>query len=309
MTLPTPVGKPVTAAVELGLDVDCSSVVHLYHLEGTEVVALRGVDLTVEAGEMVALLGPSGAGKSTLLRMLAGLLRPSAGQVLVGGRDVGRLPAAELRAYRATEVGIVLQDALSNLLPYATVAQNVAFAGRGARAAARSGGGGSGGWGARSDPPSVGELLSLLGIESLADRRVASLSGGEQQRVALAAGAAGGGRLLLIDEPTSQLDHGERDDAIAALHTLHQGVGATMTIVTHDVAVASSVPRTVTIRDGRVGAEGRKSGEFAVVGRDGTLQLPPELLERFPPQTLFHLHARADGIELRRADPDSDPDS
>ncbi|HKH87512.1 MAG TPA: ATP-binding cassette domain-containing protein [Acidimicrobiales bacterium] len=292
-------------ALELGLDVDCSSVVHLYRLEGTEVVALRGVDLTLEAGEMVALLGPSGAGKSTLLRMLGGLLRPSAGHVLVGGRDVGRLSSAELRSYRATEVGIVLQDALSNLLPYATVAQNVAFAGRGARAAAR-GTRGDRAWGARADPPPIGQLLSLLDLERLADRRVASLSGGEQQRVALAAGAAGGGRLLLVDEPTSQLDHSERDEAIAALHALHDGVGATMTIVTHDVAVAASVPRTVTIRDGRVGAEGRKSGEFAVVGRDGTLQLPPELLDRFPPQTLFRLHARSDGIDLRRADPEAD---
>jgi ABC-type lipoprotein export system ATPase subunit len=288
-TAPAPAGA--------GLDVDCSNLVHLYHLEGTEVIALRGIDLAIDAGEMVALLGPSGAGKSTLLRMLGGLLRPSAGQVLVGGRDVGRMTPAALRSYRATDVGIVLQDPLANLLPYATVRQNVAFAGRGARSAARL---------SAPAPPQPDELLELLGIASLSGRKVGSLSGGEQQRAALAVGAAGGGSLLLVDEPTSQLDHAQRQEVIDALHALHDGIGATMVMVTHDPAVASSVPRTVTIRDGRVGAEGRKGGQYAVVGRDGTLQLPPELLERFPPQTLFRLSARADGIDLKLADPEGE---
>jgi len=289
--------KAITGGAErsAGLAVDCSNVVHLYHLDGAEVIALRGVDLAIDAGEMVALLGPSGAGKSTLLRMLGGLLRPSAGRVLVGDRDVGRMSSAELRSYRATDVGIVLQDPLANLLPYATVAQNVVFAGRGARASRRID---------VPAPPPLEELLSLLRIDSLSGRKIGTLSGGEQQRVALAVGAAGGGNLLLVDEPTSQLDHVQRGEVLEALHALHDGLGATMVMVTHDPAVAASVPRTVTIRDGRVGAEGRKGGQFAVVGRDGTLQLPPDLLERFPPQTLFKLSARPDGIELRRADPE-----
>jgi ABC-type lipoprotein export system ATPase subunit len=279
------------------LDVDCSNLVHLYHLEGTEVIALRGVDLAIDAGEMVALLGPSGAGKSTLLRMLGGLLRPSAGQVLVGGRDVGRMTPAALRSYRATDVGIVLQDPLANLLPYATVRQNVVFAGRGARSAARL---------SAPAPPQPDELLELLGIASLSGRKVGTLAGGEQQRAALAVGAAGGGSLLLVDEPTSQLDHAQRQEVIDALHALHDGIGATMVMVTHDPAVAASVPRTVTIRDGRVGAEGRKGGQYAVVGRDGTLQLPPEMLDRFPPQPLFGWAARPHGIELKLADPEGD---
>jgi putative ABC transport system ATP-binding protein len=288
---------PLATGIEAepGLGVDCSNVVHIYHLDGTEVIALRGVDLAIDPGEMVALLGPSGAGKSTLLKMLGGLLRPSAGQVLVDGRDVGRMSPRELRSYRATRVGIVLQDPLANLLPYATVAQNVVFAGKGARAEA------SVDLGA---PPPAMELLRLLDLESVAHRKVTALSGGEQQRVALAVGAAGGGRLLLVDEPTSQLDHAQRGEVIAALHRLHDGVGATMVMVTHDPTVAASVPRTVTIRDGRVGAEGRKGSQFAVVGRDGTLQLPPELLERFPPQTLFRLSPRSDGIDLRHAEPE-----
>jgi ABC-type lipoprotein export system ATPase subunit len=278
-----------------GLGVDCANVVHIYHLDGAEVIALRGVDLAIDAGEMVALLGPSGAGKSTLLRMLGGLLRPSAGAVLVGDLDVGRMSPGELRSYRAAHVGIVLQDPLANLLPYATVAQNILFAGRGARAEARSG---------KGDPPPATQVLDLLGIEHIAHRKVGTLSGGEQQRVALGVGAAGGGRLLLVDEPTSQLDHAQRGDVIAALHALHDGLGSTMVMVTHDPTVAASVPRTVTIRDGRVGAEGRKGTQFTVVGRDGTLQLPPEVLARFPPQTLFRLSTRPDGIELRQAEPE-----
>ncbi|MFZ0172637.1 MAG: ATP-binding cassette domain-containing protein [Acidimicrobiales bacterium] len=291
--------RAITGGAErrAGLSIDCSNVVHLYHLEGTEVIALRGVDLSIDAGEIVALLGPSGAGKSTLLRMLAGLLRPSAGQVRVGDRDVGRMTAAELRSYRATEVGIVLQDPRANLLPYATVRQNVVFAGRGARSSRRTD---------LPAPPPPDELLSVLGIDSLGNRKIGSLSGGEQQRVALAVGAAGGGNLLLIDEPTSQLDHQQRGEVIEAIHALHAGVGATMVMVTHDPAVAASVPRTVTIRDGRVGAEGRRGGQYAVVGRDGTLQLPPDVLARFPPQTLFRLSERPDGIELKRADPEGE---
>jgi ABC-type lipoprotein export system ATPase subunit len=280
---------------EGGLGVDCENLVHIYHLDGAEVIALRGVDLAIEPGEMVALLGPSGAGKSTLLRMLGGLLRPSAGAVVVGDRDVGRMSPGELRAFRATDVGIVLQDPLANLLPYATVAQNIVFAGKGSRSEARSG---------RTSPPPPTQLLDLLGIDDIAHRKVGTLSGGEQQRVALGVGAAGGGKLLLVDEPTSQLDHAQREEVITALHALHDGLGATMVMVTHDPTVAASVPRTVTIRDGRVGAEGRQGTQFAVVGRDGTLQLPPEVLARFPPQTLFRLSTRPDGIELRQADPE-----
>jgi len=278
---------------EPGLDVQCLGLVHLYHLEGTEVVALRGVDLDIDPGEMVALLGPSGAGKSTLLRMLAGLLRPSAGQVLVGGRDVARMSASELRAFRATEVGIVLQEATSNLLGYATVAENVAYAARGARQRRAPG---------AFDRPDLAQLLTLLDIADLADERIGTLSGGDQQRAALAAGVAGGGRLLLVDEPTSQLDPAGRDSVIDGMHALHDALRATIVMVTHDPAVAASVPRTVTIRDGRVGTEGRHGTQYAVVGRDGVIQLPPDLLEILPPQTLVRLRGHAHGVDLINAD-------
>lgn len=275
-----------------GLEARCVGIVHLYHLEGTEVVALRGVDLDVDPGEMVALLGPSGAGKSTLLRMLAGLIRPSAGRVLVGGHDLTRMSAKAVRDFCAAEIGIVLQDATANLLPYATVAENVEFACRGA-------------WQRRSPTAfartELPALLDLLGISSLAGERLSALSGGDQQRAALAAGAAGGGRLLLVDEPTSQLDAEARDSVIEVLHVLHDALGATIVMVTHDPTVAESVPRTVTIRDGRVGAEGHHGTQYAVVGRDGAIQLPPDVLEVLPPQSLVRLQRLPNGVELTAA--------
>ena len=272
-------------------DVECTSLVHLYHLPESDVVALRGVDLDIAAGEFVALLGPSGTGKSTLLRIMAGMLRPSAGQVLVGGRDVARMSGAELRRYRATDVGIVLQDPLANLLAYATVYENLEFSAEGSRLAG-------------GEPPlSATQIVRILGLDGCAERPVATLSGGEQQLAALGAGAAAGGRLLLIDEPTSQLDPAARDRVAVALHDLHRGTGATVVMVTHDPKLAATVPRTVTIRDGRVGAEGHHGTQYAVVGRDGTIQLPPEALETLPPDTLVRIVCHPDSVELRAAEP------
>jgi ABC-type lipoprotein export system ATPase subunit len=278
-----------TTAATAAVGVECTSLVHLYHLPDSDVVALRGVDVDIAPGEFVALLGPSGTGKSTLLKVIAGLLRPSAGEVLVGGRDITRMTTEQLREYRATEVGIVLQDPLDNLLPYATVVENVEFA----VACATSSG--------ASQRLSVDQLLGLLRLDDFIDRRVADLAGGEQQLAALACGAAAGGRLLLIDEPTSQLDPDERNQVSEALHGLHSATGTTIVMVTHDPELSATIPRTITIRDGRVGAEGRRGTQYAVVGRDGTLQLPPEALEVLPPDTLVRILRHEGAIELRSA--------
>lgn len=277
-----------------GLDAHCKSLVHLYTSESAQVVALRGVDLDIGQGEMLALLGPSGTGKSTLLKLLSGLIQPTAGQVVVGGRNLRGLSGRELRTLRATEIGIVLQDAGTNLLPYATGEQNVWFAQIGARRA-----------GHRVQDP--GDVLDQLDLGPLAGARVNRLSGGEQQLVALAVGVAARPNLLLVDEPTSQLDTAGRDGAIALLHAINERLGSTIVIVTHDPEVASAIPRTVTIRDGRVGAEGRHGEEFAVVGGDGSVQLPPDVLEVLAPNTLVRIHRRPDGVDLRLADPGPDP--
>jgi putative ABC transport system ATP-binding protein len=264
----------------MGVGVRCEGVVHIYPGSGEgldDVVALRGIDLDVDPGEFVSLLGPSGSGKSTVLGLLAGMLRPSAGRVLIGPHDVGRMAPRSLARLRGSVVALVLQNPSRNLLAYATVRQNVAFA------AGPSGG-------------SSDELLEQLGLAALADRVAGRLSGGEQQRVAIAAALSSGAQLVLADEPTSQLDAASREHVMELLTQVHAEFGRTVVIVTHDSSVAARSQRTVTIRDGRVGSEGVHGREYAVVGRDGSVQLPTELLEEFPPGTL--LEVRHDGPEI-----------
>ncbi len=278
-----------------GVDVRLRGVVHLYRQAGSDVVALAGVDLAVGAGEMVALLGPSGMGKSTLLRMLAGVLQPSAGSVVVGGVDVARLGPAERQALRATEIGYVVQGTAGNLLPYATAAENLWFARRAA--------------GGRRPPglPGPADLLELLGLGDEAGRRVAELSQGARQRVALAAGVAGGPRLLLADEPTSQLEPAAAAEVVALLRQVNRTLGTTVVVVTHDPSVAGALPRTVTIRDGRVGAEGAGGAQYAVVDGSGSVQLPPELRDGHPPGTRFTVTTDGEAITLRPARPAPGP--
>jgi ABC-type lipoprotein export system ATPase subunit len=287
------VGTP--AAAQTGVAVHCEAVVHLYPSPGGDVVALRGVDLDVDASGAIALLGPSGSGKSTLLALLAGLLRPSSGHVWVGAHDLGRASDRQLLELRATDVSLMLQDPMRNLLAFGTAEQNISFAQRGARRR-------------RRDPLPWGpvELLGLLGLESVARRTVAGLSGGEQQQVAIAAAAATAPTLLLVDEPTSQLDSASRDLVVELLLKVQRELGTTLVAVTHDPAVAAAMPRTVTIRDGRIGAEGRRGEEYAVVGRDGSVQLPPDVLEWIPAGTLLRVRRHSVGVDLRNPELESD---
>ncbi len=274
----------------MGAEVHLTGVVHLYpSLEG-DVVALRGVDLDIWAGESVALLGPSGAGKSTVLSLLAGEFTPSAGTVRIDEHDVARLGAEDLSRLRSSHIALVVQGASANLLSYATAYENVWFAQHGARL--------------RRNAPTrnAAELLELFGIGAIANRRVAEMSSGERQRVALVAGVAVLPHLLLVDEPTSQLTGDERDNVIETVSTIHRQLGLTVIVVTHDPEVASRFERTVTIRDGRVGAEGRDGTEYAVVGRDGSVHLPPEVLDLLPPDSLVRVTRRPYGVELHRVD-------
>jgi putative ABC transport system ATP-binding protein len=259
----------------MGVAVACRRVVHIYRVEGSDVVALSGVDLSISAGEMVALVGPSGSGKSTLIALLAGLMRPSAGRIAVGGYDIGKLSDAELNRLRGTEVGVVLQGAERNLLPYANLYRNIWLAQR--RAAATRG--------IELDEPE--RILDLVGLTGEARTKPGELTAGQRQRAALAVGIAAGPGLLLVDEPTSQLDTAGRDEVLTALEAVNAKRETTIVVVTHDLAVGARLGRVVTIRDGRVGAEGRDGQDFAVVAGDGTVQLPPEVLGEFPPGTLF----------------------
>jgi putative ABC transport system ATP-binding protein len=272
-------------ATPRGVDVRVRGVIHLYAQQGADVVALRGVDLDIAAGEMLALLGPSGMGKSTLLQLLAGVMRPSAGEIHIGDVELGGLNEAGLRRLRAGDVSFVLQDTAQNLLPYATAAQNVWFT----QQADRS----------RASAMDTSELLGLLGLADIADQPVGALPKGAQQMVALAAGVAAMPRLLLADEPTNQLDSTATAQVIDLLRLINERLGTTIVLVTHDPVVAAALPRTVTIRDGRVGAEGRRGLQYAVMDATGTIQMPPEVREIIPPLTRFIVEHDEHGIHLR----------
>jgi ABC-type lipoprotein export system ATPase subunit len=271
-----------------------AGLVHIYRAEHHDVAALAGVDLSVQAGEMVALLGPSGAGKSTLLTLFGGLLRPSAGRIRIGEHELSRMSEADLDSLRGREVGIVLQGASRNLIPHKTIRENVAFA-QGSRARG-------------DDVAPVDEILDLVRLRNRADEPLTSLTPGELQRGALAVAVSTRPGLLLGDEPTSQLDHDARDQVLQTLGDINTTWGTTIIVVTHDPDVAARMPRTVTIRDGRVGAEGREGEEFAVVSADGSVPLPPHVLATLTPGTLVRLVESEQGWTLVRDELEEGPD-
>jgi putative ABC transport system ATP-binding protein len=275
----------------------CDNLVHVYGTQGSEVAALRGVDLSVRSGEMVALLGPSGSGKSTLLWHLAGLLRPTAGTVTVNGHNLVALTRAQAADFRAREVGVMVQNGGSNLLPYLSAQENVELAQRPALTRALVSKGAS----RRVAAARGRDLLEAVGMGGTGHRAAGQLSGGEQQRVALAVALANEPPLLLADEPTSQLDPEAGGGVVELFRSINRDLGTTIVVVTHDPAVGAALGRTVTIRDGRVGAEGRLGSDYVVVGRDGTIQLPPELHDALPPGSLAHAMRTEHGVELRRA--------
>ncbi|MCF6379268.1 ATP-binding cassette domain-containing protein [Nocardioides KLBMP 9356] len=272
-----------------GLAIRTRGLVHIYHAEGHDVAALSGVDLDVGAGEMVGLLGPSGSGKSTLMSLLAGIFRPSAGKVFVGESELSTAAPRDLDRLRATEVGLMLQGAGRNLLPHATPADNVRFA---QHQAARAG----------RELPAPGDVLADLGIAGHADAPLEELTPGGLQLAAVAVAVSTRPGLLLCDEPTSQLDHAARDRVLDALARVNRTYGTTVVLVTHDPDVARVLPRTVTIRDGRIGGEGRSGEEYAVVTADGFLPLLGQVRDKLPPGTLVRIHEVDDHFELRAED-------
>jgi putative ABC transport system ATP-binding protein len=204
----------------------------IYRSGPAETVALRGLDMRIEAGELVAVFGPSGSGKSTMLRLACGLEQPSAGEVRAFGRSLTRLGEDELATYRAQSIGIVFQTL--NLWPELTAGENVELA---LRLAGRTG-----------DAPGA---LAEFGLAAAAGRLASVLSGGEQQRVAIAAAAARNAPLVLADEPTAELDEANEQRVLDSLHRLRDQHGTTVVVVTHSPSVAASADRVVEIRDGK----------------------------------------------------------
>ncbi len=289
---------------------ECRDLFKIFKLADLEVVALRGVDLEIATGEVTAIVGASGSGKTTLLNILAGLERPSAGQVRVGDRDLLNISERELVLYRRQEVGFVWQSTSRNLVPYLNVRDNVELPMSIARIPR-----------AQRRQRSM-ELLSAMDMTDKALRFPDQLSGGEQQRVSIGVALANRPPLLLADEPTGELDTQMADEIFGLLRQMNRAFGVTVLVVTHYPGVARHVNRVVHIRDGRISAESfmqttyRRADdlvqqEYLVVDQVGRLQLPPDYVEQLRRSGLAGLAAAdfAEGqVTLRPAGrPDAAP--
>ena len=275
----------------------CDRLVRIYAGDGIEVQALQGLDLLVAEGELTAVVGASGSGKSTLMNILAGLDAPTAGAVRVAGHDLAAMSARERLGYRRGTVGFIWQQTSRNLLPYLTAWQNVMMPMRFSDVVRRQ----------RAKRAS--DLLAVLGIAHCADRTPEQLSGGEQQRTAIATALANRPMLLLADEPTGELDSATAREVFGALQTANAELGVTVLVVTHDPAVSSQVRRTIAIRDGRTSSETLRHAEadehgnatqhaieYAVLDRAGRIQLPRDMIEPLGMHDRVRLEATEDHI-------------
>lgn len=286
----------------------CENLVKIYKVAELEVVALQGLDLAVQPGELLGIVGTSGSGKSTLLNILGGLDRPSAGHVVVNGRNLLKAPDAELDAYRRREVGFVWQQTARNLIPYLSAQENVALPMTIA------------GMGWKEKRAWTQELLEAVGLWEHRQHKLAQLSGGQQQRVAIAVALANKPKLLLGDEPTGELDSTTAQEILALLREMNGRYGLTTIIVTHDPQIARAVDRVVTIRDGRTSSETIKRvaeveaalaenieasaptpvyEEYVVVDNAGRLQIPPDLREASGIGDRVTLEATEEGVLIR----------
>jgi putative ABC transport system ATP-binding protein len=221
-----------------GVAIEARGLYHIYRESEVETVALRGADLTLDRGEWVSLMGPSGSGKSTLMQVMAGLLEPSGGAVMVDGRDLTRLPPTERAAWRRSRIGVVLQR--DNLHPLLDVADNVALP---MRIDGRSAG---------EIEARVGQLLADLGLSARRGHVAGMLSGGEAQRAAIAVALAPRPEVLLADEPTGELDEKTAADMLDLLEMTREREGTTVLTVTHNSQVAERADRRAVMRDGLV---------------------------------------------------------
>ncbi len=284
----------VAGAEESEYAIECENLVKIYKTDQIEVVALQGLDLKIKKGELVAIVGSSGSGKSTLLNMLGGLDKPSAGSLTVNGRNLLKFTEEDYMLYKRNMVGFVWQNNARNLVPYLTAVQNVELPmllqGQKERRARAL------------------ELLESVGLSHRINSRLDQMSGGEQQRVAIAISLANNPSILLADEPTGSVDTKTSDQLLGVFKDLNQKKGITIVIVTHDLRLAKKIDRVIAIRDGRTSSEIIKkshqdilreskglgeeyntetpieeeefiSEELVVLDRTGRLQLPKDYME------------------------------
>jgi ABC-type lipoprotein export system ATPase subunit len=256
----------------------------IYRVADTGVVALGGVDFEVREGEFLAITGPSGSGKSTILNLIGGLDRPTSGSVEVDGRDLGRLPEDVLTDYRRDRVGFVWQGTARNLVPYLSVLENVRLP-----AAARG----------PTVPAAARSPLELLEVVGLADRarhRPGMLSGGEQQRVAVAVALANVPKILLADEPTAELDSDSAALVLEAFRSVNREFGVTVVMVTHDLLASRRAARQLRLRDGQLVVEGTPMEPMT---GDGRLRLPDEAIDALAGLDL-EVEVRDGEVRIRR---------
>ena len=260
----------------------CENLVKIYKTKETEVLALQGLELRVEKGEFIAIIGSSGSGKSTFLNLLGGLDRPSAGKLYVDGKNLFKMTESQLVSYKQSTVGFVWQNNARNLLPYLTAIQNIELPML------------------FCDPKERHEramqLIELVGMAHKKDSKLNQMSGGEQQRIAIAIALANRPKLLLADEPTGSVDQKTADAVLDVFRKLNTELGITIVIVTHDINLAKKVNRVVMMRDGKTSierimkeeyvkenlhgfVEEDTHEEFAILDHAGRVQIPREMLD------------------------------
>lgn len=288
--------------------IQADGLVKIYKTKQTEVLALQGLDLTVEQGELTALIGNSGSGKSTFLNMIGGLDKPSAGKLFVDGKNLFTMNEKQLVEYKRDTVGFVWQNNARNLLPYLTALENVMTP---MQLTNR-----------KNKREWALELLDLVGMSHRKNNRLQQLSGGEQQRIAIAIALANEPKLLLADEPTGSVDRKTADYIYDLFVRLNQEKGQTIVIVTHDTTLAKKVKRVVAIRDGKISSErilkeefsdmsnasavnwqeiAETQEEYAIVDRAGRVQIPRDLLDKLElPGNKVKVSMQEEKIQLER---------
>lgn len=268
--------------------IEAENLIKLYKTEEIEVLALQGLDLTVEEGELMAIIGNSGSGKSTLLNMIGGLDKPTAGKLFVDGKDLFKLTEKQMVTYKRETVGFVWQNNARNLIPYLSAKENIELAMSFNPT--------------KTNRKSAVELLEMVNLAHRKNNVLGQLSGGEQQRVAIAIALSNNPRILLADEPTGAVDTKTSNIILDLFRELNEAMGLTIVIVTHDRQMSKKVDRVVAIRDGRTSSEfirkksyaeelaeianGLQSEnsqeetheELAVVDKVGRVQLPADYL-------------------------------
>jgi ABC-type lipoprotein export system ATPase subunit len=261
--------------------IQCDNLVKIYKTRDSEVLALQGLDMTVRSGELLAVVGKSGSGKSTFLNMIGGLDKPSAGKLMVDGKNLFIMTQKELVEYKKKTVGFVWQNNARNLFPYLNALENIQvpmlFTGE------------------KQRKEKALELLELVGMSHRKYNKLAELSGGEQQRIAIAIALANAPKLLLADEPTGSVDKKTSDYILDIFRELNRSKKTTVLIVTHDNALARKVNRVISIQDGKISSElharydlealkelAWEEGheEYTILDRANRLQLPSEMLEK-----------------------------